>query len=76
MNTTYKSIITLYDSNGKQLLRNFMSSTRVIDVSISNDNKYLAFAEMDTSGTVIKSTIQPFLYTIHILTNCLPKAKL
>ena len=56
--TTYKSIITLYDSNGKQLLRNFMSSTRVIDVSISNDNKYLAFAEMDTSGTVIKSTIK------------------
>lgn len=35
-----------------------MSSTRVIDVSISNDNKYLAFAEMDTSGTVIKSTIK------------------
>lgn len=56
--TTYKSIITFYDSNGKQLLRNFMSSTRVIDVSISNDNKYLAFAEMDTSGTLIKSTIK------------------
>ena len=56
--TTYKSIITLYDPNGKQLLRNFISSTRVIDVTISNDNKYVAFGEMDTSGTLIKSNVK------------------
>lgn len=56
--TTYKSIITVYDSTGKQLMRNFLSSTRVIDVSLSNDNKYLAFAEMDTSGTLIKSSVK------------------
>lgn len=56
--TTYKSIITIYDSNGTQLLRNYLSSTRVIDVSISNDNKYVAFAEMDTSGTLIQSNIK------------------
>ena len=35
-----------------------MSTTRVIDVSISNDNQYLAFAEMDTSGTLIKSNVK------------------
>jgi len=56
--TTYKSIITIYDSNGNQLLRNYLSSTRVIDVSISNDNKYVALAEMDTSGTLIQSNIK------------------
>lgn len=56
--TTYKSIITVYDAEGKQLMRNFLSSTRVIDVSISNDNKYLAYAEMDTSGTLIKSFVK------------------
>ena len=56
--TTYKSIITVYDQTGKQLMRNFLSTTRVIDVSISNDNKYVAFAEMDTSGTLIKSSVK------------------
>ncbi len=56
--TTYKSIITVYDTTGKQIMRNFLSTTRVIDVSISNDNKYVAFAEMDTSGTLIKSSVK------------------
>lgn len=56
--TTYKSIITVYDSNGKQLLKNYLSSTRVVDVAISNDNKYVAFAELDTSGTLIQSNVK------------------
>ena len=56
--TTYKSIITIYDSNGKSLLRNFLSSTRVVDVTISNDNQYVAFAEIDTSGTLIQSSVK------------------
>ena len=56
--TTYKSIITVYDANGKQLMKNYLSTTRVIDVSISNDSQYLAFAEMDTSGTLIKSNVK------------------
>lgn len=56
--TTYKSIITVYDSNGKSLLKNYSSSTRVVDVTISNDNKYVAFAEIDTSGTLIQSSIK------------------
>lgn len=56
--TTYKSIITVYDSNGKQLMRNFLASTSVIDVSMSNDNKNVAYAEIDTSGTIIKSSVK------------------
>ena len=36
----------------------FLSSTRVPDISISNDNKYLAIAEVDTSGTVVQSDIK------------------
>ena len=36
----------------------FLASTRAIDVSISNDNKYLAIAEIDTSGTAIQSSIR------------------
>ena len=56
--TTYKSIITLYDQNGKSVLKNYLSTSRVVDVSISNDNKFLAFAEMDTSGALIQSNIK------------------
>lgn len=56
--TTYKSIITVYDNSGKQLMRNFLSSSRVTDVSISDDNKYLAYSEIDTSGTLIKSSVK------------------
>ena len=56
--TTYKSTITVYDASGKQLLKNYLSSTRVVDVAITNDNKYVAFAEIDTSGALIKSNIK------------------
>ena len=56
--TTYKSIIILYDQNGKSVLKNYLSSSRVIDVSISNDNKYVAFAELDTAGATIQSNIK------------------
>ena len=56
--TTYKSIITLYDQNGKSVLKNYLSSSRVVDVSISNDNKYVAFAELDTMVALIQSNIK------------------
>ena len=36
----------------------FLASTRAVDVSISNDNKYLAIAEVDTSGTMVQSYIR------------------
>lgn len=56
--TTYKSIITLYSPEGKMILRNYSSSTRVVDATISNDNNYVAFAEIDTSGTLIVSNVK------------------
>ncbi len=39
-------------------LKTFFKSTRVVSTSISNDNKYLAIAEIDTSGTIIQSNIK------------------
>lgn len=56
--STYKSIITLYNSQGEELFNYRLSTTRVIDATISKDNKYLAFAELDTSGTLIQSNIK------------------
>ena len=57
--TIHKSVINIYtpNSNGKELFKAFLSSTRVVDTSISNDNKYLAIAEIDTSGTSIQSSV-------------------
>ena len=55
---TYRSIITLYDQEGKEICKKYLSSTRVIDVSMSKDNKYLAIAELDTSGTFLQSNVE------------------
>lgn len=56
--TSYKTVIKMYDSQGKPLFNTYLSTTRAVDVSISNDNKYLAIAEVDTSGTLIQSSIR------------------
>ena len=57
-NTSYKTVIEMYDSQGKEMFKSYLSSTITADVSISNDNKYLAIAEVDTSGSVIQSNIK------------------
>ena len=56
--TSYKTVIKMYNPDGKEMFTTFMGSTRAVDVSISNDNKYLAIAEVDTSGTMIQSYIR------------------
>ena len=40
------------------MFKTYLSSTRTADVAISNDNKYLAIAEVDTSGTIIQSNVK------------------
>lgn len=57
VDTSYKTVIAMYNPNGTPIFKTYLSS-RVVDVSISNDNKYLAIAEVDTSGTVIQSNIK------------------
>ena len=56
--TSYKTVVSLYNPSGKELFKIFLKATRVADVSISNDNKYLALAEIDTTSSVIKSNIK------------------
>ena len=57
-NTSYKSIVDVFDRNGKEVFRTNLVSSRVADVSISQDSKYLAIAEVDLSGILIQSKIQ------------------
>lgn len=58
VDTSYKTVIVMYNPEGKEMFKTFLSSTRTVDISISNDNKYLAIAEVDTSGTMIQSNIR------------------
>lgn len=58
LDTSYKTVVSLYNPNGKELFKIFLKSTRVSDISLSNDNKYLALAEIDTTSSVIKSNVK------------------
>lgn len=57
-NTSYKSIVDVYDKSGKEVFKTNLVTSRVADVAISGDSKYLAIAEIDISGILIKSSVQ------------------
>ena len=56
--TTYKSVIVTFDKEGNKLFKNYLANTTAVDTSISKDNKYLAYAEVNTTGTNIQSNIK------------------
>lgn len=56
--TSHKTIVTMIDLEGKKIFNSYLSKTLVTDVSISNSNKHLAFAEIDTTGAIIQSKIK------------------
>ncbi len=56
--STHKSIVTLFNPSGKKLFKSYFSSTRIVDASISEDNKYIAIGELDTTGSIIQSNIK------------------
>ena len=60
VDTSYKTVIAVYDEKGEPLFNKFLSTMRVSDVAISSDNKYLAITEIDASGINIKSQIEVF----------------
>ncbi len=57
-NTSYKTVVEMYTPEGEEMFKTYLSSTRTADICISNDNKYLAIAEIDTSGTIVQSTVK------------------
>lgn len=56
--TAYKSVVLLIDDSGNEMFKYYMSSTIAVDASISEDNKYVGIAEVNTSGTLIQSNIK------------------
>lgn len=58
VDTSYKTVIAMYNNQGEHLFNTKLSSNRVVATSISDDNKYLALAEIDTTGTLVQSNIK------------------
>lgn len=56
--TTHKSVIEIFDSKGDRIFKTYLSNSTAMDVDISNDNKYVSFAELSTNGTTISSKIK------------------
>ena len=56
--TSYKSVVLSFDTKGNELFKTYLSSNIAISTDISNDNKYLSIAEIDYTGSIIKSTVK------------------
>lgn len=55
--TTYESIVMLYNPKGDLLFSNYLS-VHVMETDISENNKYLAIAEVDNSGITPTTKIE------------------
>ena len=55
---SHKTVIVIFSPSGKELFKTYLSTTTAIDTDISNDNKYLGVAEINTTGTLIQSNIK------------------
>ncbi len=56
--TTHKSVIETFDSSGKELFKTYLANTIAMDADISLDNQYMAFSEINTSGTQVQSIVK------------------
>lgn len=56
--TTYKSVIQIFDTTGKEMFKTYLSNSIAMDVDISADNRYVSFVEVSTNGTLLQSKIK------------------
>lgn len=57
-NISYKNIVDVYDVAGKSLFKTYVATNKVVDISLSKNNQYLAIAEIDMSGVMLQSSIR------------------
>lgn len=58
VSVSHKSIVKLFNDEGKDLTTAYLSSTYAISSAISNDNEELAIAEINYTGGLIQSSIK------------------
>lgn len=54
----YKSSIKIFKPSGEEMFTTYLASTYALDAEMSNDNKMLYIAEIDTEGIKLKSNIK------------------
>lgn len=57
-NSTYKSIVIVFDTDGNELFKSFLAKSYAICSDISGNNKILAIGQIDYSGTIVKSIVK------------------
>lgn len=55
---SYKNIVNIFNPEGKTLFKTYIATNKVVDISISKNDQYLAIAEIDMSGVLIQSSIK------------------
>lgn len=58
LGTTDKSVVSVFGPKGEELFSKHIAEDLVVDVAVSEDNKYLAIAKVNYSGINVKSTIE------------------
>ncbi len=58
VSVSHKTIVKLFSLEGREITTAYLSSTYAIDTAISNDNKELAIAEINYSGSLIQSSVK------------------
>ena len=56
--TTYKTVIIMYDVMGKESFKTYLSASSVTDLAISEDCNYLSFIEISTSNIYVDSCVK------------------
>lgn len=56
--TSYKSVVLVFNTQGREICKSYLSSTYAVDIDLSDNNKQLAIAETNLSGIQIKSGIR------------------
>lgn len=56
--TTYKSVIIMYDVTGKEIFKNYLSSGTVTELAISDDSMYLSYIEINTNNVYVDSEVK------------------
>lgn len=56
--TTDKTVVVTFSNEGRKISTAYLSATYAVDTDISEDNKYIAIAEINSSGTLLQSNIK------------------
>lgn len=60
--TSYKNIVITFNPEGRELFKTYLSNTIAADIQISNDNKYLGLAEIDTNRNLNPIKYKNYIY--------------